>query len=230
MKLKDSNAIYSINLNVKNIFYVSSNAWGKKAMKVATILMGSLVTAASLAVLAGGSASAATSTQVGTSNVTANLTAPAKPDDQTLTLNKVPDLDFGTKEITASALDLAQTTKAADSKVSVSDSRGTGAGYTVTVALSGAFKDASSHTLAGSTLTLNNTDAMSTDSGATLANNTSATLGDTSAQTIITAAKDQGLGNWNYTINNSNLRVLPGMYAGAYKGQLTWTLAATPKA
>ncbi|GAK30886.1 hypothetical protein WOSG25_060040 [Weissella oryzae SG25] len=199
-------------------------------MKIATILTGSLVVSTSFAILASGSVFAATSTQVGTSNVSASLTAPKQPEDQTLTLNKVPDLDFGTKEITASALDLAQTTKVGDSKVAVSDSRGTGAGYTVTVALTGAFKDASSHTLAGSTLTLNNVDAMSADSGADIANKTSATLTDSSAQTIITAAKDQGLGNWNYTISGSNLHVLPGMYAGNYKGQLTWTLASTPKA
>lgn len=118
-------------------------------MKKYTLLLSSLLTVASLSAVSGQAfAAVATDGQSGTSKVTATLTAPAD-DKGSLKLTAVPDLDFGTKEITDQALTMDQT---ADGTVSVSDSRGTGAGYTVDVALTTPFTSGT-HTLAGSTLT-----------------------------------------------------------------------------
>ncbi|WP_162100889.1 WxL domain-containing protein [Latilactobacillus sakei] len=195
-------------------------------MKISTLLLSGLVTVAGAAMISGQTAFAAdapkneiaTDGQKVTSVVKAKLTG-----SDTVKLTAVPDLDFGTKEITASVLDLGQT---ADGTVSVAD-----AGYTVDVALTTPFTDASSHILENSTLTLKNASGISTDNAAhTVADTKSVDLTNDSAKNIITAGKDQGLGNWNYKISGSNLHVLAGAYAGDYTGQLTWTLTATPKA
>lgn len=200
-------------------------------MKISTLLLSGLVTVAGAAMISGQTAFAAdapkneiaTDGQKVTSVVKAKLTG-----SDTVKLTAVPDLDFGTKEITASVLDLGQT---ADGTVSVADARGAGAGYTVDVALTTPFTDASSHTLENSTLTLKNASGISTDNAAhTVADTKSVDLTNDSAKNIITAGKDQGLGNWNYKISGLNLHVLAGAYAGDYTGQLTWTLTATPKA
>lgn len=166
-------------------------------MKISTLLLSGLVTVAGAAMISGQTAFAAdapkneiaTDGQKGTSVVKAKLTG-----SDTVKLTAVPDLDFGTKEITASVLDLG-------------------------------------HTLENSTLTLKNASGISTDNAAhTVADTKSVDLTNDSAKNIITAGKDQGLGNWNYKISGSNLHVLAGAYAGDYTGQLTWTLTATPKA
>lgn len=118
-------------------------------MKKYTLLLSSLLTVTSLTAISGQAfAAVAADGQSGTSKVTASLTAPSD-DKGSLKLTAVPDLDFGTKEITDQALTMDQT---ADGIVSVSDSRGTGAGYTVDVALTTPFTSGS-HTLVGSTLT-----------------------------------------------------------------------------
>ncbi|AUX12715.1 hypothetical protein C0213_09980 [Latilactobacillus sakei] len=204
-------------------------------MKMSTLLLSGLVTVAGAAMISGQTVFAADAPQnaiasdgqTGTSVVKAQLTAP-KDVTGNVKLTAVPDLDFGTKEITTSVLDLAQT---ADGVVSVADARGTGAGYTVDVALTTPFTDASNHTLESSTLTLKNASGISADNAAhTVADTKSVDLTNDSAKNIITAGKDQGLGNWNYKISGSNLHVLAGAYAGDYTGQLTWTLTATPKA
>ncbi|AZP97198.1 hypothetical protein CYK59_09695 [Latilactobacillus curvatus] len=196
-------------------------------MKKYTLLLSSLLTVASLSAVSGQVfAAVATDGQSGTSKVTATLTAPAD-DKGSLKLTAVPDLDFGTKEITDQALTMDQT---ADGTVSVSDSRGTGAGYTVDVALTTPFTSGA-HTLAGSTLTLKNANGTSQNNdGKTVSDTKDAVLTDTAAKNIITAGKDQGMGNWNYNISKSTLNVLSGAYAGKYEGQLTWTLKASPNA
>lgn len=191
-------------------------------MKKYTLLLSSLLTVASLSAVSGQAfAAVATDGQSGTSKVTATLT------EGSLKLTAVPDLDFGTKEITDQALTMDQT---ADGTVSVSDSRGTGAGYTVDVALTTPFTSGT-HTLAGSTLTLKNANGTSQNNdGKTVSDTKDAVLTDTSAKNIITAAKDQGMGNWDYNISKSTLNVLSGAYAGKYEGELTWTLKASPNA
>lgn len=197
-------------------------------MKTTTLLLSGMIALSSVVAVAGQThAAVATDGQSGTSKVTATLTSSTDPADKTVKLTAVPDLDFGTKEITAAAIDMPQTT---DGTVSVSDARGTGAGYTVDVALTTPFTDTASHVLTGSTLSVINAGGKSVENASNTNAGTTATLTDTAAQNIVTAKTGEGLGNWNYTIKGSNLNVLPGAYAGSYEGQLTWTLTATPKA
>lgn len=199
-------------------------------MKKYTLLLSSLLTVASLSAVSGQAfAAVAPGGQSGTSKVTAELTAPAD-DKGSLKLTAVPVLDFGKKEITDQALTMDQI---ADGTVSVSDSRGTGAGYAVDVALTTPFTF-EKHILAGSTLTLKNADGSSQngDNNSVL-DTKSAILTATSpapSENIITAAQDQGLGNWNYKISGSTLKVLSGAYVGKYEGELTWTLKTSPNA
>lgn len=143
-----------------------------------------------------------------------------------LELTDVPKpLDFGTGNITDQAFTMSQ---GESSTVSVSDLRGTGAGYTVNVALTTPFTSTSTsakHTLDGSTLKLVNA------GGATKQNNSNTTTGmtadvSTTNTAIIKADTGQGMGIWNYSISGSTLSVPSGAYAGAYTGILTWTLTS----
>lgn len=198
-------------------------------MKKTTLLLSGLLTIAGVTAIAGQSqAAVADGGQSGTSKVTATLTSPTDPADKTVKLTAVPDVTFPTTEITNSFLNMVQDNSG---NVSVSDSRGTGAGYTVGVKLSTPFAatDDASHKLTGSVLTLNNVGGTSADD-TTKTNAGQAAIANDAGNTIVTAKPTEGLGNWNYNIAKSTLDVPAGAYAGAYVGELTWTLTATPEA
>ncbi|WP_436667641.1 WxL domain-containing protein [Latilactobacillus sakei] len=195
-------------------------------MKKTTLLLSALLMTAGMVATAGQTQAATDpATESKTSAITAELT------QGTISLVKVPNLlDFGQTVVPIHATDMAQGTKG--SVVEVSDSRGTGAGYKVDVALSKQFTSGT-HELTGSTLTVKNAGGTSVDSGSSVADGKTKDVTLKGAGTtgeIITAAKDSGLGTWDYSIADSNLNVLPGMYAGAYTGELTWTLTAGPNA
>lgn len=195
-------------------------------MKKTTLLLSALLMTAGMVATAGQTQAATDpATESKTSAITTELTA------GTISLVEVPKLvDFNQTIVPTQPTDLGQTTKG--SIVKVSDSRGTGAGYKVDVALSKQFTSGT-HELTGSTLTVKNAGGTSVDSGSSVADGKTKEVALKGAGTtgeIITAAKDSGLGTWDYNIADSNLNVLPGMYAGAYTGELTWTLTAGPNA
>lgn len=196
-------------------------------MKKTTVLLSTLLMTAGM-VATVGQAYAATTPEAKTSVTTAELTG------GTISLVSVPNLDFGTTAVPTSLETMKLTnTDPKDSTVTVSDSRGTGAGYTVDVAMSKQFTSTESHELTGSTLAMNNDYGTSSDSGSEVKIDKGGHAdlsGKGSTDKIINAATDEGLGTWNYQITRTGLRVLPGMYAGAYTGELTWTLTATEKA
>lgn len=194
-------------------------------MKKYTLLLSSLLTVASLSAISGQvfAADATADTSIkGTSDVTAELTGGS------LELTSVPKaLNFGKENITDQAFTMGQV---GTGTVSVSDLRGTGAGYTVNVALTTQFTSTSTstsdtHKLDGPTLKLVNA------GGAAKQNNSNTTTGitvkvGTNNAAIIKADTGQGMGIWDYSISGSKLGVPSGAYAGAYTGTLTWTLTS----
>lgn len=191
-------------------------------MKKYTLLLSSLLTVASLSAVSGQAFAAdATPETPATSDAKLASQVDATLTPGSLELKSVPNLNFGKEKITDQALKI----QIDGGKVTVSDSRGSGAGYTVDVALT--TFTSGTHTLAGSTLTLKNANGISQNNdGKTVSDTKDAVLTDTSAKNIITAAKDQGMGIWDYTISKSTLDVPLGAYAGTYAGTLTWTLTS----
>ncbi|QKE71463.1 WxL domain-containing protein [Arthrobacter citreus] len=158
-----------------------------------------------------------------------------------LTLDYVSSVQFGSKEISGSAM--TYSSKSKKPFIQVSDRRGTGNGWKVTAKAS-QFKSGSSDTLPGAVLTFKNGTAVSPGDGA--APNPAQTItlntdGSTAA-TVVTAAAGTGLGTWVTTWlgpnpdvndgaeNNNVTLTIPGGSAtvGNHEAVVTWTLLDAP--
>lgn len=134
---------------------------------------------------------------------------------------------------------------------SVTDRRGTGAGWNLTLAL-GEFTEQNvaegetAHTLKGAQLSFPqvtpNTTKDATDSSAPMTMNQTFDAGGV-AKILMSAAKDQGMGLWEARYHSRALEISGGIttevqpiqlsvpgnnYAGQYKATLTWNLADSP--
>ncbi len=168
---------------------------------------------------------------------------PTDPTDPTgqkgiLTLDAVSSFDFGTIALDGKAVPTSSIVKKNDKDVpykqglQVTDKRGTGAGWKVTVGLSD-FKGENNHLLKGATVEFpvgklhtnnGNDDHSPTSSAITLQVNGG-------AQTILTANKDTGMGSWYDEFEDPTtvkLNVPGGQYADNYTANLNWTLTDTP--
>lgn len=168
-------------------------------------------------------------------------TAPIEPGDGggetgqvgVLTIDNATPLNFGSVALTGNGQTLKNTAKAPN--VQVTDKRGTGAGWNVTVK-SSEFKDATTptHTLKGAVISFPAGTATSSDA-TNVAKPVTSDLkvnadGTSGAQVIMTAGKDLGLGTWADIMpaDGVTLDIAGGAYVGEYTAQLTWTLADTP--
>lgn len=153
-----------------------------------------------------------------------------------LTIDYVSNLDFGVHKV-----DVAEATYQATNDlpfVQVSDRRGSGAGWNLTVEASN-FTSAGEATLPGAYITLSNGEAVSR-----LANITAPTVSDSivvntggDAANVATAAVDAGMGSWvtrwsaNGQETNPNVELTVPQAAasqGTHNSTLTWTLTDAP--
>jgi hypothetical protein len=131
--------------------------------------------------------------------------------------------DFAEKSITG----VAQTTTAALATFSVSDVRGTGAGWHVTA-------EASQFTTGAKTLAVGSlsTPALTVASpGTTSADPTMATgpyVLDNGALTIASAALDAGMGTYDFIASTLTLALPADVYAGAYASTVTISVVTGP--
>lgn len=171
-----------------------------------------------------------------------DTTTPVDPIDPTdpptgqignLTIDHVSSLDFGSFQLQSGAITLtANQNSDKDPNVQVTDKRGTGDGWALTVAQTQEFKSAEGHTLAGAKLTL--------PAGNLLTNNvnnkdnapsTKSVVVNAEPNVVMVAANGQGLGTWadQFARENTTLEIPSGNYAGSYESELTWTLANAPQ-
>lgn len=148
-----------------------------------------------------------------------------------LTIDIVTNLDFGSFKLTPEATTV---TANEDNKVNptaqVTDKRGTGAGWTLDVAISD-FTSKDSHILKGAELSVPKGELKTNNMDQTLAPNTFALVLNKDPQTIMSADKDKGLGTWadSYDKKETTLSIPAGNYAGQYGSTMTWTLSNAPK-
>ena len=144
-----------------------------------------------------------------------------------LTLDKVPNFDFGTQQIKAQDQNYnAQ----AQSEVKVTDLRGSSAGWTVTVT-AGKLK-AGAKELVGAQVSLANGAVANTNSETVTAPNV--TLTPDQSVKVMNAAAGNGNGETTGTWQGTDVQLhVPGAStksAGQYTADLTWTLTDAPVA
>lgn len=164
----------------------------------------------------------------GTSTATVALT---QDTSASITLNSVPDFDFGTSMINSDGNDLLA--QSITDPLSVTNP-GLSSGWTVTVSSAG-FKATDNNSVLKATLKLSqatitpsntsNVSAKPTTSDVILdpqngANNTS----------IAKATPGTGIGTWNFTYSTANTELLipAGSIPGNYSTDLTWTISELP--
>jgi hypothetical protein len=135
--------------------------------------------------------------------------------------------------------DFAGVKKKGPNYVQITDVRGTGAGWQLSVKQNGQFQTAQSQELKGAKLTFKNGEMISNLSNAyaPLANGTFELPLDTEVD-VVTAANDKGIGTWLYrfgsdqsTGSSSIQLTVPGSsvkYAKKYQTSLTWSLKNVP--
>ncbi|WP_059106013.1 WxL domain-containing protein [Shouchella shacheensis] len=149
-----------------------------------------------------------------------------------LSLDNVPGaFQFGNQEI-VSETKTYQPAEVDQPYVQVTDNRGTGNGWHVTVQ-AGPLTSGAGEELKGSTITLTPEGSNPTDSSnQSESPNTFTPLTlDDHAQRVFEADTDQGMGSWQtgFTENNVTLEVPAGSArATSYSTEITWTLASTP--
>ncbi|WP_099223831.1 WxL domain-containing protein [Listeria costaricensis] len=169
---------------------------------------------------------------------------PVNPDvEDALKIAYVSSLDFDTNQInttdhTYPAKQVKMTNnetgeiKYTDPAVTVSDGRGTGAGWKLKVKLGGEFTQTGTNadTLEGAQLTLASTKVYSNKSneGKTTPVAAQSLTLTTADQPMLTAATNTGLGTWQEEFS-ANLNVKANTAKeGTYTNTLVWTLADTP--
>ncbi|MFZ8764718.1 WxL domain-containing protein [Enterococcus diestrammenae] len=171
----------------------------------------------------------------------ANSTAEFEVTPGDLTLDAVPDMNFGTasvKDIATNGITLTYASGDLTGEASndgnnkgiirVSDFRGSGTGWKLSVGL-GNFTSGSTNILSGVTLTVNapKAEGVTTDAAST-------TVTPENASSVVTAEASEGMGENTYTISSDTKDTTltidknPTIKAGTYQADLTWTLANTP--
>ncbi|MBC1579150.1 WxL domain-containing protein [Listeria seeligeri] len=167
---------------------------------------------------------------------------PVNPDDTNpLKIAYVSTLDFGTQAIssenkvyTANKVTLTNqldstTTKEINPAVTISDGRGTGAGWKLQVKQNSAFTNASSDTLEGAQLTLEKSGIYSNQSNTSVAPTGVASVDvNTSNANVLTAAANTGQGVWQEEMVAKLAVAGNTAKEGTYSTTLTWTLTDTP--
>lgn len=160
----------------------------------------------------------------GTANSTATITFTAGE----LTLVAAPSFDFGSQSIPSGTTSYPATTNTG--KLSVSDLRGSGAGWSVTASLA-TFQN-SGNTLAGSTLALSSSATAAetgTLSSAPVVSSSITLTSDGTVVAIENAATNTGKGVWDTTWGTAELTVYAGTAkTGANTSQIDWFLSDTP--
>lgn len=216
------------------------------------VLLAAATTIASLSMAISGTVHADDQQPAGaTSQATVNVTAggdsgptdpipdpdhPGTGNEGPLTLDYASSFEFNDTKITSGTVEATPKSDGAglDSNLygaQVTDVRGTGAGWNLTVQLDKLSEDGG-HELKGATLSLpaGNVTTNNEDSS-NAATSTAVTLGtDNTAQTILTASQDQGMGTWFSEMNGDNVKLsIPGgQYSGNYTSTLTWSLTDAP--
>lgn len=170
-------------------------------------------------------------------NKTSDATVDIDASDGALTLDAVPNFDFGTASakdlLTGATLDL--TTTASTNNLQITDTRGNGnQAWTITADLTKPFTSTDSTTLANATLKLAS-EAGTTDSVQDYTQTDSATLSGNGAQPVVEKASAfAGTSRYAFTSTSASghaaaqliLPATPKFKAGTYTGEVTWTLAS----
>jgi hypothetical protein len=175
---------------------------------------------------------------------TTNPVTPQDPDPENptgtgqtglLTLDAVPSFDFQGEGLAGTFTDTltqAQTASGYVKNAQVTDRRGTGAGWALSLNIS-AFQNGGV-ALKGVNLQMPVTIAAGTDNTSTapaIVNSISGVVDPTSgldAGTIVAAGTGEGYGTWIAKFANASLSIADGNAAGAYKSTFTWTLSDIP--
>lgn len=160
---------------------------------------------------------------------------PDKPTGQVgnLTIDYVSSLDFGSFQLQSGAVILkANQERQKNPNVQVTDKRGTGEGWTLTVAQTQEFKSAEGHTLAGAKLTLPAGNLKTNNINNNNAPTPKTVVVNADSNVVMLAEKGQGLGTWldQFAREQTTLEIPSGNYAGSYESELTWTLSNAPQA
>lgn len=170
--------------------------------------------------------------QAQTVHSTAGITLQADPDDQnhTLALKSLPNIDFGSQQITVSQSNFQA--QSVDAPVAVANP-GLDEGYTLSVQ-AGNFTNADqAQTLKGAQLQFATTTAVPTDqSNVSQPPLMQAVTLDANgaAQPLLVAPSGTGVGEFHakYTNPQVALSLPAGNVAGQYQATLSWSLAAVP--
>ena len=187
------------------------------------------MSAFALALVAGGALATTATTPVSAavqsspSNTTGKVTFTAGD----LTLNQVPDFDFGTQNI----LPTDQTyTATANGVTKITDLRGDGKGWELTVTATEL--TANGKTLENAQISLEN--GVATNANGETVTATNAVLVPNTAAKVFSAATNNGNGESTLTWDKANAKLfVPGAStksAAQYTATLTWTLADAPTA
>ena len=144
-----------------------------------------------------------------------------------LTLDKVPEFDFGTQQISTTDQNYAAT---AEGVTKITDLRGDGKGWELTVTATEL--KAGAKTLENAQMSLENGTTANTNGETVTANN--AVLVPNKAAKVFSAAATNGNGESTLTWDKANAKLfVPGKStksAEEYTATLTWTLADAPTA
>lgn len=142
-----------------------------------------------------------------------------------LTLDQVPNFDFGSQAITTTDQTYTATTSG---KAKITDLRGSSAGWELTVKASEL--QANSKTLKNAQMSLENGSV--TNTNGEIVTTTNVTLTPNTAVKVLSAATNNGNGESSVEWEKTNAKLfVPGTStktAAEYKATLTWTLADAP--
>ena len=183
--------------------------------------------ALALALIAGGVVATATPVAAAVQSSPSSTTGKVEFTAGDLTLNQVPNFDFGTQNI----LSTDQTyTATADGETKITDLRGDGNGWELTVKATEL--TAGGKTLKNAQMSLENGTTANTNSETVTA--TDAVLVPNTAAKVFSAAANNGNGESTLTWDKANAKLfVPGTStksAAEYTATLTWTLADAPTA